>query len=83
VGNERQLRDGSCEYDRLPLYASSADESKESLNKGAVVLGIVAAVLAIAGDLLISSNGGVAVVLLVLAVVAIVAAVMINRTSAR
>jgi hypothetical protein len=54
-----------------------------SLHKGAVVLGIVAAVLAIAGDLLISSNGGVAVVLLVLAVVAIVAAVVINRTSAR
>ena len=68
------------EYDGLPLYASSADESKVSLHKGAVVLGIVAAVLAIAGDLLISSNGGVAVVLLALAVIAIVAAVVINRT---
>jgi hypothetical protein len=65
------------------LYASSADESKVSLHKGAVVLGIVAAVLAIAGDVLISSNGGVAVVLLVLAVVSIVAAVILNRTRSR
>jgi hypothetical protein len=53
------------------------------LHKGAVVLGIVAAVLAIAGDLLISSNGGIAVVLLVLAVVAILAAVILNRTRTR
>jgi hypothetical protein len=65
------------------LYASSADESKVTLHKGAVVLGIVAAVLAIAGDVLISSNGGVAVVLLVLAVVSIVAAVILNRTRSR
>jgi hypothetical protein len=74
---------GDGEYDGLPLYASSADESKVSLHKGAVVLGIVAAVLAIAGDVLISSNGGVAVVLLVLAVVSIVAAVILNRTRSR
>ena len=73
----------SNEYDDLPLYASSADESKVSLHKGAVVLGIIAVVLAIAGDLLISSNGGIAVVLLVLAVVAILAAVVVNRTASR
>ena len=53
------------------------------MHKGAVVLWILAAVLAIAGDLLISSNGGIAVVLLVLAVVAIVAAVILNRTRSR
>jgi hypothetical protein len=74
---------GDREHDGLPLYASSADESKVTLHKGAVVLGIVAAVLAIAGDVLISSNGGVAVVLLVLAVVSIVAAVILNRTRSR
>jgi hypothetical protein len=54
-----------------------------SLHKGAVVLGIIAVLLAIAGDLLISSNGGIAVVLLVLAVVAILSAVVVNRTASR
>ena len=53
------------------------------MHKGAVVLGIVAVLLAIAGDLLISSNGGIAVVLLVVAVGAILSAVVVNRTSSR
>jgi hypothetical protein len=50
------------------------------VHTGAIVLGIIGVVLAIAGDVLISSHGGEAVVLLVLAVVAILAAVVLNRT---
>jgi hypothetical protein len=74
-GNERD--------DGLPLYATSDDAPRARVPKGAVALGIVAVVLAIAGDLLIATHAGQAVVLLVLAVVAISAAVVLNRAARR
>jgi len=72
--------DGEAE-DGLPLYASAEDEPRRRVHKGALALGIVAVVLALAGDLLIATHGGEAVVLFVFAVVAVSAAVIVNRAA--
>jgi len=67
----------------LPVYAAAGDAPRPRVHKGALVLGIVAVVLALAGDLLVASYAGQAVVLFVLAVVAISAAVVVNRAAKR
>ena len=67
--------------DDLPVYASRDDSPRGRVHKGALALGIVAVVFAIAGDLLIATHGGQAFVLLVVAVVAISAAVIVNRAA--
>jgi len=72
---------GDRPEDDLPVYAPRDESPRRRVHKGALALGVVAVVLAIAGDLLIATHGGEAVVLLVLAVVAISAAVIVNRAA--